>query len=291
MLPGQYPPGPIRVRTDANGYYEFKGLRSGNFAVYQVQPDGFIDGIDHEGTTLGIAVNYDSGLDPQFLSTFADIPANDAIVRIPLGAGQHSEQNNFSEVRVARNFIIPPPPNPPMPPLTPPAVLNFPNPIAPPPPLLPVIPSGPYMDAGGMPAFTWHLSVINSGAPRGDFAIVNGQVVFKNASFLVDRSDWVGMTVAEGHWTLKRDLDGDGKDDDAAEDEPLFGLVGAIPLMGDFNGDGISEKAIYFNGEWFVDLNGNGRWDDEDLWAKLGDKADLPVVGDWDGDGKEDIGI
>jgi protocatechuate 3,4-dioxygenase beta subunit len=291
MLPGQYPPGPIRVRTDSNGFYEFKGLRSGNYAVYQVQPDGFIDGIDHEGTTLGIAVNYDSGLDPQFLSTFADIPANDAIVRIPLGAGQHSEQNNFSEVRVARNFIIPPPPNPPLPPLTPPAVLNFPNPIAPPPPLLPVIPNSVFQDAGGMPAFTWHLSVINSGAPRGDFAIVNGQVVFKNASFLVDRSDWVGMTVAEGHWTLKRDLDGDGKDDDAAEDEPLFGLVGAIPLMGDFNGDGISEKAIYFNGEWFVDLNGNGRWDDEDLWAKLGTKEDLPVVGDWDGDGKDDIGI
>ncbi|MFO0884388.1 MAG: hypothetical protein U0894_09395 [Pirellulales bacterium] len=26
-------------------------------------------------------------------------------------------------------------------------------------------------------------------------------------------------------------------------------------------------------------------------WAKLGSKADVPVVGDWDGDGKDDIGI
>jgi hypothetical protein len=192
---------------------------------------------------------------------------------------------------VARNFIIPPPPNPPMPPLTPPQVLNFPNPFAPPPPLLPVVPEGPFMDAGGMPAYTWHLSVINSGAPRGDFAIVNGEIIFKNASFLVDRTDWVGVSLSEGQWTLKRDRDGDGKDDDSLEEEPLFGLAGALPLMGDFNGDGIAEKAIYFGGEWFVDLNGNGRWDDEDLWAKLGTKEDLPVVGDWDGDGKDDIGI
>jgi hypothetical protein len=61
--------------------------------------------------------------------------------------------------------------------------------------------------------------------------------------------------------------------------------------MGDFNGDGLVEKGIYFQGEWFIDLNGNGRWDDEDLWAKLGTANDLPVVGDWDGDGKDDIGI
>jgi hypothetical protein len=32
-------------------------------------------------------------------------------------------------------------------------------------------------------------------------------------------------------------------------------------------------------------------WDNGDLWASLGKKGDLPVVGDWDGDGKDDIGI
>lgn len=290
MLSGMYPPGPIRVQTDANGYYEFKGLRSGNYAVYQVQPNGYFDGIDHEGSTLGIAVNYDSGLDPQFLSTFADLPSNDAIVRIPLGAGQHSQSNNFSEVQVTR-LIIPPPENPPPPPLDPPPPFVFPNLQAPPLPLLPLAPPpSPNIDGGGMPAYTWHLSVINSGAPRGDVSTVVGQAAFRNASFLVDRQDWVGVSLEQGEWQLKRDRDGDGKDD-VLEDEPLFGLVGAIPLMGDFNGDGIDEKAIFFQGEWFVDINGNGRWDDEDLWAKLGGPQDLPVVGDWDADGKDDIGI
>ncbi|MBI3464276.1 MAG: VCBS repeat-containing protein, partial [Planctomycetes bacterium] len=44
-------------------------------------------------------------------------------------------------------------------------------------------------------------------------------------------------------------------------------------------------------GEWFIDLNGNGTWDKDDLWAKLGYRDDMPVTGDWDGDGKTDIGI
>jgi hypothetical protein len=62
-------------------------------------------------------------------------------------------------------------------------------------------------------------------------------------------------------------------------------------VTGDWNGDGRAQLGIYYKGEWFLDLNGNGRWDEGDLWAKLGSAADLPVVGDWDGDGKDDIGI
>src|SRR5207253_2200245 len=37
--------------------------------------------------------------------------------------------------------------------------------------------------------------------------------------------------------------------------------------------------------------NDNGVWDEGDLWAKLGHRGDRPVTGDWDGDGKTDIGI
>ena len=40
-----------------------------------------------------------------------------------------------------------------------------------------------------------------------------------------------------------------------------------------------------------IDINHNGQWDKEDLLARLGDIEDRPVVGDWDGDGKDDIGI
>ena len=48
---------------------------------------------------------------------------------------------------------------------------------------------------------------------------------------------------------------------------------------------------MYLDGEWFLDLNGDGKWDDGDLWARLGLAGDQPVTGDWDGDGKADIGV
>jgi len=71
----------------------------------------------------------------------------------------------------------------------------------------------------------------------------------------------------------------------------LFGMRDGIPITGDFNGDGVTEMGVFHEGQWFVDLNGNGIWDDEDLWAELGEPGDLPVTGDWDGDGKTDIGV
>jgi hypothetical protein len=70
-----------------------------------------------------------------------------------------------------------------------------------------------------------------------------------------------------------------------------FDLPNAKPVVGDFNGDGYDELALFVDGEWFIDLNGNGVWDETDIWLKMGDEGDQPVAGDWDGDGKDDTGI
>jgi hypothetical protein len=70
-----------------------------------------------------------------------------------------------------------------------------------------------------------------------------------------------------------------------------FGGHGALPVAGDWNGDGKAELGVYLTGEWFLDLNGDGLWDQGDLWAQLGHDDDQPVTGDWDGDGKTDIAI
>jgi hypothetical protein len=70
-----------------------------------------------------------------------------------------------------------------------------------------------------------------------------------------------------------------------------FGSENGIPIVGDFNGDGISEFGIYESGQWFIDANGNGLWDQEDVLVSLGNSSDLPVVGDWNGDGRDDIGV
>ena len=93
----------------------------------------------------------------------------------------------------------------------------------------------------------------------------------------LDQGDWILAQNKNTHLSHLRTLE--------------FGSKKAIPVSGDFNGDGKDEIGIYVDGQWYLDINGNGRWDDADLWAKLGTRDDLPVTGDWDADGKDDIGI
>ena len=92
--------------------------------------------------------------------------------------------------------------------------------------------------------------------------------------------------VHSSEWVLGEGLEG--------ENGPRlvrFGMRNGRPITGDFNGDGVTDVGFFLNGEWYIDLNSNGHWDEGDLWAKLGHEGDLPVTGDWDGDGKTDIGI
>jgi hypothetical protein len=70
-----------------------------------------------------------------------------------------------------------------------------------------------------------------------------------------------------------------------------FGPRDGLPLAGDFNGDGRDELAMYADGKWFVDFNGNECWDRDDLVLHFGRPGDRPIVGDWNGDGKADIGV
>jgi len=293
-LPGVYPDGPIRVITAADGSYQFTGLRPGSYHVYQVQPKDFIDSLDTAGTSGGIAVNIiDIQNDPQALAlvrTLAASPATDpgadAILNISLSAGGASMNNNFSEIVITK-------PVDPAPPILPPALPINPAPMAPPMLLNPfpkafgtgeILALRPPIVADAEYAVTWHLSVINGGFPRGNGAAIDASGVVSSKDF--------GINFAEGDhrggkWMLV-DLEGNRVE---LQHEITLGGEDATPLSGDFNGDGMDEVAIFAGGQWFVDLNGNGKWDAGDMWLRLGTVLDRPVVGDWDGDGKDDIGI
>jgi hypothetical protein len=99
--------------------------------------------------------------------------------------------------------------------------------------------------------------------------------------------EWTEAETGLGVWRL---FDSEGNESSQGRLMTL-GIVDGLPIVGDFNGDGKDEVAMFVRGQWLIDLNGNGRWDTGDLWARLGSGFDRPVVGDWDGDGKDDIGI
>lgn len=286
-LPGVYGDGPVRTTTDANGFYEFRGLPRGNYAVYEIHPQGYFDGIDTPGTTSGIAINPSDEVNPLFIQRLSKAPNDDAIILIPLPAGGVSENNNFSEIVVRQLPWIPPliPPSDPPPQVSPLFPVSTPPMFfIPPPPPQTEVRTG----FGGMMDFTWHLSVVDAGTPRGEVSpIPLDAVVWRSAAFS-NAHDWRAMRLSGGRWTLPAESANDRFRGLRQFD---FGIHGGIPVAGDFNGDGVDEVAIYYRGRWFLDLNGNGRWDDEDLWAQLGDEFDLPVTGDWNGDGKDDIGI
>jgi serine-aspartate repeat-containing protein C/D/E len=281
-LPGTYKSGPIRVTTDANGYYQFTGLPSGNYAVFQVQPDGYVDNLDTPGTLGGLAVNANNPINPLVLNQLGvHNPNNDAILRIAVAPGQHARENNFSEILVRPEVprLPPPPPEPPTPPTLGGPRLD-PNPkslpLLPPPPVLPELYSGSAMEG-----YTWHLSVVDAGQPRS-IQTVENLTHLTSAQF--DAMAWQGYDLTQSGFTLYEASPG-------ANRELVFGNADGIPVSGDFNGDGVDEIGVYIRGDWFIDLNANGIWDEGDLWARLGNEEDRPVTGDWDDDGKDDIGI
>lgn len=292
-LPGTYSGDVIRVVTDENGYYEFTGIRSLIYSIYQVQPEGFVDGLDTEGTFGGLAVNaadLENDPDTSFLVTTLSAnpetnPNFDAILRIDVLPATHSRLNNFSEIRVDPS--IPPPTDipPSKPPEQPPVVFDqFQDPdliyLAYTP-----APYKPYQIGTWANGVTWHLSIINGGAPRG--ADLDSDAVMRPASSGDAMLRWTSEISNVGEWRL---FDAEGLE--VKSQRPvMIGVVDGIPLVGDFNGDGQDEFAIYVAGEWLVDLNGDGAWDEGDLWVQLGSDLDRPVIGDWDGDGKDDIGI
>lgn len=286
LLNGQ----PRVTYTNAQGYYEFTNLPPGTYTVLESQPTGYVDGNDRQGNVGGMAVNPD--LPQEQMDMIAHVMQvdvqYDAIVLIPIMAGDNAVYYNFSEVKL-ESYAPPkvPPSDPP----------QWPGPIQPPPqvrvpdeaarPLLAAeLPPEPvylpiYGSAGAPPAWTWHLSVVNAGRPRRDSD--GNAALYQTAGYLL-ASEWKGLVVDQGTFIL---ADGQG----APMRVFQFGVVGAVPVAGDFNGDGISEVGVYRNGTWLLDLNGSGSWDNDDLWARLGSERDLPVIGDWDYDGKSDIGI
>jgi hypothetical protein len=70
-----------------------------------------------------------------------------------------------------------------------------------------------------------------------------------------------------------------------------FGGSTDVPIMGDWNNTGSTKFGTFNNGQWFLDLNGDGIFGPGDRSFTFGQAGDIPVVGDWDGSGRVKAGI
>jgi hypothetical protein len=115
--------------------------------------------------------------------------------------------------------------------------------------------------------------------------------------------DWTGDGRAKvgvyrgGAWIL--DLKGNGTFEPGVASYLHFGgIPDDIPVVGHWRGNERRDQiGIYRKGLWLLDSNGNGQFDDTDsrvpdtLVQFDGLPGDVPVVGDWNGDGKPILGL
>jgi protocatechuate 3,4-dioxygenase beta subunit len=278
----------ITTVTDSNGYYEFNNLKPGKYSVVEVQPSGYVQGLDTAGNLGGVVVDSYSAIPQDMVGTLAVDSQGSSIVEIQIQPGNSGEQYNFSEVKLEQQPSDTPQPMYPNEPTPPNVTRYFPNgdpeffhPPYSPQPMGLQMPFGG--GSGGPGGTSWHLSVINGGQPRQ----IDGGMEFGlyPPTDTFDPATWKGDDLNQGGEWFIADTNGE------VVEKYRFGLPGATPVVGDWNGDGVSKIGVFVNGQWFLDLDGNGLWDEGDLWAKLGSGDDQPVAGDWDGDGKADIGI
>jgi Ca2+-binding RTX toxin-like protein len=73
-----------------------------------------------------------------------------------------------------------------------------------------------------------------------------------------------------------------------------FGLAGDVPLIGDWDGNGIDDLGVYrpSSSRYYLDEGTRG-WTGQtagELGYQFGRPGDAPLVGDWNGDGRDDFG-
>jgi hypothetical protein len=94
---------------------------------------------------------------------------------------------------------------------------------------------------------------------------------------------------SQGNWYSADALGVTATYDTPHQSTTHWGLPSDLPLIGDFDGDGKSDIALYrpATGYWYIVQSSNG----EVVSKQWGVSTDIPVAGDFDGDGKSDVAV
>ncbi len=136
------------------------------------------------------------------------------------------------------------------------------------------VPAGPAIAPDGKP----HVDPIPSLARLPE--------VTSTRATVAPRSVPAAANVAKGRWIVMSD----GRGRNAATLVQLPPASG-VPLMGDWNGDGIDTPGRYDNGQWFVTSASVGKPEWQSQGSFGGEAGDIPVVGNIDTDRTDDIGV
>ena len=135
------------------------------------------------------------------------------------------------------------------------------------------------------------------------------KLVYSTGKYFINKSGSAAQTVNWGdirYIPIYADIDGDNKSDrgllylnnnalnwyfvkssDGRTVSKVWGTTNDKVVIGDYNGNGTDEIAIYRNGQWWIlDENNTPILKN---WGQAG--TDVPVPGDYDGDGKTDIAV
>ncbi|MFQ3589894.1 MAG: reprolysin-like metallopeptidase, partial [Chloracidobacterium sp.] len=77
-----------------------------------------------------------------------------------------------------------------------------------------------------------------------------------------------------------------------ADTDFFYGLAADVPIIGDWNGDGIETIGIFRNGEFFLRNSNTAGFADVPAFSLGGvQPGDIPLSGDWDGNGVATVGV